>query len=379
MRVAIAVHGRFHAFDAARELARNGAQVWLATTYPALLAQRMLPDGIALHTTPHLEVIRRVTSRMAFLLPIDVWLASRFGASVARMLPASADIFVGWSGASLEAIDVARARGMRVVIERGSSHISHQAKVLAEEYARHGIATGPVDPRMIERETAEYDAADAIMVPTRYAAATFISSGIDSKKLRINPYGVDLNRYLSVPVDRGYRDVIRILFVGGVGLRKGIPYLLRAFQKLGPDFQLHLVGPVDSAVRNLILSLPQGRIQVHGPLRGAALVARFREADIFCLPSLEEGMSLALLQGMAAGLPVVATPETGAEDVITPGQEGFLVPARDPDRLASTLLEMRSPERRRSMGVAARSRVAAAFSWREYGDRSISAYRQLLQ
>ena len=100
MRVAIAVHGRFHAFDAARELAARGVGVWLATTYPAMVARRMLPASIALHTIPHLEVARRVAARMSFLPPIDVWLASRFSSSVARELPASADIFVGWSGAS---------------------------------------------------------------------------------------------------------------------------------------------------------------------------------------------------------------------------------------------------------------------------------------
>jgi glycosyltransferase involved in cell wall biosynthesis len=378
VRVAIAVHGRFHAFDAARELAARGVGVWLATTYPAMVARRMLPASIALHTIPHLEVARRVAARMSFLPPIDVWLASRFSSSVARELPASADIFVGWSGASLEAIDVARARGMRVIIERGSSHIAHQAKVLAE-YALHGITTKPVDPRMIDREIVEYAAADRIMVPTRYAKQTFVHHGIDPGKLVVNPYGVDLGRYLSMPVQRSSGSVIRVLFVGRVGLRKGISYLLQSFQRLGPEFQLHLVGPVDGEVKSLVRSLPPDRIQIHGPLRGSALLARFRDADLFCLPSLEEGMSLALLQAMASGLPIVATPETGAEDIITSGDEGFLVPARDPSRLVEALMQLRSADPRISMGAAARSRVSTAFSWRAYGERSLAAYRQLLQ
>lgn len=377
MKVAIAVHGRFHAFELARELVRRKIAVTLATTYPGLIARPMLPPDVDLRSAPLLEIARRLAASVPAFPSIDVWLASRFGRFAARTLPATADIFVGWSGASIETIEVARSRGMRVVIERGSSHIAHQAKVLADEYHRRGVRAVAVDPRMIDRELKEYEAADAIMVPTRYAASTFVQHGTSPSKLVINPYGVNMAKYVAMPVSRPPSPRTRILFVGRIGLRKGIPYLLQAFQKLGTSFELHLVGPQDAEMDSVARSYPE-HIQLHGTLRGASLEARFQDADIFCLPSLEEGLSLALLQAMAAGLPVVATPETGAEDVVTEGQEGFLVPARDAERLASALLGLSSRERRVAMGTAARARVASAFSWSDYGDRAIAAYHRLL-
>ncbi len=378
MKVSIAVHGRFHAFDLARELATSGASVSLATTYPAMIARRWLPQTVILRTAPSLELLRRATASLPLFPSTDFWITSRFGLFAARHLPATSDVFVGWSGASLEAIEVARARGIPVVIERGSSHIAHQAAILAAEYSRHGRDGPAVDPRMITRELAEYEAADAIMVPSHFAARTFVENGITQQKVIVNPYGVDLRPYAALPVERERSAHTRILFVGSVGLRKGTPALVEAFGRLGESYELHLVGPVDPRLLPLLKPLLNDRVFVHGPLRGGDLIDRFSRADIFCLPSLEEGLALALLQAMASGLPVVATPETGAEDVVMDGCEGLLVPARDPDRLAAALLRLADRDQRLAMGTAARNRVAASFGWPEYGTRALAAYRALL-
>lgn len=378
MKVAVGVHGRFHAFDLARELASHGVSVSLTTTYPAAVARRLLPPGVEIRTVPHLELVRRMAPHVKGLPSPDVWIASRFGRAVARTLPQRADVFVGWSGASVEALDVARSRGMRIVIERGSTHIAHQAKILSEENARHGVGGPIVDPRMIERELTEYAAADAIMVPTRFAAQTFIRAGTDPEKLSVNPYGVSLTRFAAIPTERPTGSPIRVLFVGGAGLRKGVPYLLEAMGMGDSDFELHLVGPVEPGIRNTLNAFGSGRIHAHGALRGPALEAQFRDADIFCLPSLEEGLSLALLQAMAAGLPVIATPETGIEDVATDAQEAIVVPSRDPDRIAAALQSLKHRDDRIAMGAAARARVAIGFSWKDYGERALASYVKLL-
>ena len=378
MKVAVAVHGRFHAFDLVRELASRQIMVSLATTYPRAVARRFLPPEVKVHAAPLLEIVRRVAPYLRGCPSPDVWIASRFGRFVARSLPDEADIFVGWSGASLEALHVARSRGMRIVIERGSTHIGHQARILAEEYGRHGSDRPAVDARMVERELAEYGAADAIMVPTRYAAKTFIREGINPQKLAVNPYGVDLARFVSMPVMRPLTGTVGVLFVGRVGIRKGVPYLLQAMSAAGSDFELHLVGPIEADVKGMLKSFESDRLHVHGPLRGAALESQFQNADIFCLPSLEEGLSLALLQAMAAGLPVIATPETGVEDVMATSHEAMVVPARDPDKIAEALSGLRRQDTRIAMGTAARSRVASGFNWANYGERALAFYKKLL-
>lgn len=379
MKIAIAVHGRFHAFDLARELSHQGASVSLATTYPAFIARRFLPPHIELRTALALELARRAAAATGYRPPIDAWMAKRFGRFAARALPGAADVFVGWSGASLEATEVARRRGMRIVIERGSTHIAHQAKVLDAERARHGIGGAPsVDDRLVSREIAEYATADAIMVPTRFAAKTFIQQGIDPAKLVVNPYGVDLRRYATMPTERPHHDRLRVLFVGRVGLRKGVPYLIEAARRMGSHLEVHLVGPEEPEIRPFLAATERKIVRRHGPLRGQALDACFRDADIFCLPSLEEGLPLSLLQAMAAGLPAVVTPETGAEDVIEHGRDGLVVPARDPDGLVAAFDRLLSPDLRISLGASARIRARNAAGWREYGVRAMTAYRRLL-
>jgi glycosyltransferase involved in cell wall biosynthesis len=101
---------------------------------------------------------------------------------------------------------------------------------------------------------------------------------------------------------------------------------------------------------------------------------------VFCLLSLEEGLALVLAQAMAMGLPIIATPNTGASDLITDGVEGFLVPVRDPDAaLAKLALLATDPALRRKMGRRARVRVETGFSWTDYGDRTVVAYQGALQ
>lgn len=375
MKVCVAVHGRFHGFDLAGEMHRRGHLAALLTTYPGFAVRRFLPPDLPVASAPWLETWRRLHARLGLSGATDLAVGRGFARFVAGHLPSGADLLVGWSGATLEAIAPAKARGMTVVLERGSSHIGHQARVLAGEYARHGVDFRPVDPRMIARELAEYEAADAIAVPTGFARDTFVAAGIPAARIMVNPYGVDLSRFAPPAARPEGRP--RLLLVGRIGLRKGIPTLLAAFQRLRGLAELHLVGPIEPGMER-ILAGPGDGVAVRGPLPGGALAAEYAAAHLFCLPSLEEGLPLTMLQAMAAGLPVVATPETGAADVIEPGREGLIVPSGDADALADALAALlQDRDRREAMGAAARARVASGHSWSDYGERAVDAYARL--
>ena len=116
-----------------------------------------------------------------------------------------------------------------------------------------------------------------------------------------------------------------------------------------------------------------------GPLRGDALRAAFAEADVFCLPSIEEGFALAILEAMSAGLPVVATEATGCGEAIDNGIEGLVVASRDAEAVTGALTALvEDTERRRAMGEAARDRVVREFGWDRYGERALAIYRSVL-
>ncbi len=378
MKVSVSVHGRWHAFDLAAGLFRRGLFSQLTTTYPRMIARRFVPDDMRIISAPLLEFRRRLYDRFKLGQKPDLPVAESFGRFTARHLEDQSDVLVGWSSATLEAIDIARSMGKKIVIERGSSHIVHQKKVLGEVYEKLAMKFSGPDPGIVEREIEEYRLADAIAVPTKFAADTFELNGVERSKLFINPYGVDLTKF-NPGQTTGKSGKPQIVFVGGVGARKGVPHLLNAFKSLAADAELHLVGPVETGLESALANINAGsNIKIHGPVASNSIPDILNSADIFCLPSLEEGFPLSMLQAMSSGLPVVTTKEAGAEDILSDGEEGKIVPAGDEEALADALaLLISDQDLRISMGQAARARVENGYSWDDYIERSIDAYEKL--
>ena len=375
MKVAVAVHGRFHAFELAAHLHREGMLAQLATTYPASVARRFLPAGVPLATAPWLEAVRRLHGWTGIGPPPDAMIARAFGRFSARRLP-EADALVSWSGASVEAIAAAKRWGMFVALERGSTHIAAQGEVLREGYARWGAPWTPIDPRLVERELSEYESADVIVTGSSYARASFLDRGFAPARVVTNPYGVDLARFHPAAESASRPTGGRILFVGEVGIRKGVPWLLEAFSRLPPQWELHLVGPMAPGFRDILARLPMERVTHRGVLAGEAVAAAYRNADIFCLPSIEEGFSLTILQAMASGLPVVTSRAAGWPDPDADGRAIVLTPPGESDELAAALGRLAGDEGfRRAIGDAALARVASGFTWQDYGRRAVAILR----
>ena len=376
MKIAVAVHGRFHAFELAGYLYREGILVQLATTYPALLARRFLPPGTPIVTAPWLEIVRRLHGWLGIGPSPDLTIARAFGRFSARILP-EVDVLVTWSGASVEAIAEAKRRNTRVVLERGSTHIVHQSEILREGFARWGLIWKETDQRLVERELHEYAAADLIVTGSLYARDSFLARGLAPDRIAVNPYGVDLTRFHPAPPSVVQRKEKRILFVGEVGIRKGVPWLLEAFAQLPADWSLHLVGPLAPGFRDLLMRMPNARVVLRGILSRNSLEAEYREADIFCLPSIEEGFGMVILQAMASGLPVVASQATGGPDVGENGRDILIVPPADSVALAEALARLASDAGlRHTIGSSARARVSAGFAWDDYGQRAIGILRE---
>jgi glycosyltransferase involved in cell wall biosynthesis len=259
------------------------------------------------------------------------------------------------------------------LVERGSTHILHQSQVLREEFDRFGLRRTPVDPRSIEEECREYDLADGIVVPSQYAAETFRSRGIGN--LMVTPYGVDLRQFgPSTKRD----DSFRVLFVGTAGLRKGTHYLVEAFKRLaGTKTELWLVGPIGSDARRT-LDLKSPGIRLLGPVSHDRLPAIYAQASVFVLPSVEEGLAMVLCEAMASGVPVIATEATGAKELVSEGEEGFIVPMRSAEAIAERLELLRSrPALAAEMGDRGRVR-ARAQTWDAYGEVVSKGYRTVL-
>lgn len=385
MKVALSTVGKFHTFDLARELHARGALAGIFTGYPQFkLRNEGLPKPL-IHSFPWVH-----GAYMAFpwkhRLPRSVvrqWEhvnAVTFGAWVARTLP-PCDLYVGLSGSTLPAGKAAHRRGASYVCDRGSAHIRVQDQLLREEHALWGVKYSGIDTRNLSREEAEYAEADCITVPSGFVLRSFLGQGVPADKLRLLSYGVNLSRFQ--PVATPAEGRFDVLFVGGMSLRKGVQYLVQAYNKLDhPAKSLTFVGAPSQELIALLAArgLWPADARVLGHMPQTELKGLMSRSHVMVLPSIEEGLAMVQAQSMACACPVIASRNTGAEDLFSDGQEGFIVAVREVDALAERLQQLADqPDLRAAMGQRSLQRVQGLGGWSDYGQNAMRIYGEMLR
>jgi glycosyltransferase involved in cell wall biosynthesis len=207
---------------------------------------------------------------------------------------------------------------------------------------------------------------------------------LDAARLTVIPNGIDPDPYdLAVPVPRAKIKVPDgahlALYVGRLDPQKGLPDLLLAAEQViaqRADWHLAIAGdgPSRSWLLEEIARQPHLQEKTHWLGQRDDIPGLLKTANVLAHASLWEGMPNAILEAMAARLPVIGSAVEGTEDLIVPGQTGWLVPPHDPEALSRALLEAaNSPERCVQYGQQARLRVEREFSLA----RTVDAYERL--
>ena len=380
MQVIISVGGRFHAFYLAQQLLERGYLKKLITSYPRFEVKKYGIPPKKVNSIIITEILERGWRKLPnFINDIynpQFFICDLFDKLVSKQIEES-DIFVGWSSFSLYSLRRAKKSGAVTILERGSSHISYQQQILKEEYEKFGLKIRGAHPKVLEKELKEYEESDYIEVPSSFAKRTFLQYGINEEKLIQGFRGVDLSEFRKIPKRD---DVFRIVYVGGMSLRKGVHYLLQAFYELDlPDAELWLIGSMSEDVRPFLKIYDNGRVLYKGPYPQKELYKYYSQGSVFILMSIEEGFSNVMVQAMACGLPAICTTNTGGEDIIRNGIDGFIIPIRNVDALKEKIAYLyRYPQVSKEMGKQARKRVESSFTWQHYGDRIIEVYRRIL-
>ncbi len=183
-------------------------------------------------------------------------------------------------------------------------------------------------------------------------------------------------------VDR--EGVPRFVFLGNLGRRKGVHVLLQAAAGSRHPWQLHLAGGEEEPgftawAQNEIARLGLGhRVQLLGPVVGQAKIDLLATAQGFVLPSLAEGLPMALLEAMAMGLPAIVTHVGAMPEVVRHGLEGQVVPAEDAAALAAALDALaQAPALRRQLGAAAAERCNSLYGIERMVEALMGVYAQL--
>jgi phosphatidyl-myo-inositol dimannoside synthase len=195
--------------------------------------------------------------------------------------------------------------------------------------------------------------------------------------------GVDIEQF-KPPPSKDSGGPLRLLCVGRLIERKGQHHLIAAVKQLvdeGMDVTLDLVGTGDAQVANKVQVDRLGlgdRVHFHGYVPREKIIDVYRAADVFVLPSYNEGMSVALLEAMASGLPVIVTPTGGTPELVQDGINGHIFPWANVDLLTKHLRQLAQDRPMvHRMGAAARAR-AGSFSWEAAAQQYLEMFKELL-
>lgn len=278
------------------------------------------------------------------------------------------DVAYVWLGVDADICDKLRSRGAFVVREMINCTQKRRRIELRRAYEALGWPDGSgITDREIADEAESLNACDAVFCPSPQVRESVVASGVDDESCLSGSYGWSDRRIRSTPAEvRRATDDVTVLFVGTLDVRKGVPWLLKAWSKAKVRGRLLLAGPVSAEVAMGCQDLlTQANVQCLGHVQDVASV--YDAADMFVLPTWEEGAPLVTLEAMAAGLPCITT-AMGTASAVT-DQEGVLIEPGDVDALAAAIARLAAdPELRRELGGNARA-CAQEFTWDKVGRR----------
>jgi len=399
-RVLVAQIGARRHYAVARALAEHGvleqvvtdacADVWPWSALERVWPARWQPAGLRRVLDRRLRVSGRQPPRGEFWFALsggfdrrgagsdtERWAArnARFCRAVCATGFGAADTVYAYNAAALEIFESARAQGLRTVLDQTAAPWDWNRTMLERERERWPDwedQPAEVDARGVlgERERAEWALADRIICGSEFARDAVLECGGDATRCRVVHYPEvwqPPEPLASRTPPSGRR--LRLLFVGTLQLRKGLPYLLEAMARLDPTaVELRLVGP--SRLSAGALARLAAVADWRGSVPRTAVASHYAWADVLVLPTLSEGSANVVHEAMAAGLAVVTTPAAGS--LIRDGEDGLLVAVRDSAALARACQRLLvDPLLVAALGRAARARMTLQ-TMVSYADRLLA-------
>jgi len=240
----------------------------------------------------------------------------------------------------------------------------------------------PISTIMLKRRARKLDGKIAVSKPAMEFASKYVPGYYN-----IIPNGIDLEHFSPniSPIDRFCDGKLNILFVGRLEKRKGLNYLLKAYQQVKREFpnsRLIIVGPgirLRKKYEKQVLRSGLTDVVFIGYVSYDELPRYYKTADIFCSPATgQESFGIVLLEAMAIGKPIVASNIEGYASVVTHGVEGLLVPPKDDKALAQSLISLMADKSlRQQMGARGRLK-AMEYSWEHIAQRVLNYYVRIL-
>lgn len=305
--------------------------------------------------------------------------AKMFGILSSKFIK-DAEIFHVRSGSGLNgAIEKAKLSGMKVVVDHSIAHPAFLDENLRNEYINNNVLFDlGLDSLFWQGVLSDCEKADCLLVNSNFVKKTFIDQGYNPDKIKTVYLGVR-NDFFGLKKDYNVKDKLKILFTGNFGFRKGAEYLLKALiqlEKLNFSYEMTVVGSYQDA-STLIERYNSNNINFVGHIPQSELKFYLSNSDIYVFPSLAEGCASSGMEAMAAGLPIIATVESGFP--IVNYESGILIASKNSNLLVEKILELASNENlRKNIGLNAAKTISENFTWENYSSKVFSIYKELL-
>ena len=375
MKVVVSCLKKFHAFALAEQMNNNNSLRIFFTTYAYQknffirkivnrVDKEIIPKS-KIKTNYFLAFLVKFLKNQFILVELyDIWVSLNL-----RSLK-KIDVFIGWSSMSYRSMKVAKEKGALTILERGSSHILFQKNILQEEYKKFGLKFY-FNKNIVKKELKEYELADYISIPSQFVMNSFLEHGVSKDKLFLNPYGA--STFFKRTEDNKKNKKFTIVYLGTSCIRKGVNYLLESIQNLNINkinYEVLFIGKVEDEMKSIIADFNTTNCKFIGFVNHYDLPKILSNCDVAIHPSIEEGMSMVTLQLLACGVPVIATFNTGASEVVKNDYNGYIVEIRKPQAIADKIEYLYSnPELLKQMKLNSVKSVSQNFKWDDYGDR----------
>ena len=374
LKVKLVTIGRFWHFHLARQLLKYNLLDEIYSGYPKfkLVDEKNIPSKkiktYPYYQVPYLFYNRYFQNTLPF---INHYLSDLSHKKIAIKVSkniGNSNVLIGTSGSGLEAGKKIKSLNGKFVCDRGSTHINFQNETIKNEYKNFNLDYNEISQKTVERELEEYDTADLISVPSSFVYNSFLKNGIEEKKLFLNPFGVNLDRFSPLPKINDGK--FQVLYVGTLSIRKGIFYLLEAFKKLNfKNKKLTLIGPIEKNSKDKVFKNLSDKIEYLSVIKNKDLNRYYSMADVMVQPSIEEGLSLVMAEALACGCPVIATENTGASDLFQNNKEGFIIKAKSIEQIHDKMQLLADNKiLQKEMSNNAVLNVEKIGGWNHYGD-----------
>ena len=324
MKIVFCVNGKFSAFDYCKYLNKKKFSLHLITTYPYFHLKKYGLKNSQITSFVWLELVKKINQKFfldkGFLLIgniIDNFTHEMFDYLCSQKLKKlKFDKLIAFSGSSEKTLSVAKNIKAKSYLIRGSAHILTVKKILQSESKKYNATIQLPHKNIIRREINEYKIADKIIVHSHFAFKSFIKEGILKNKVSILPLGVD--KVLKSNFYKREKKHKQILYLGQVSIRKGVHYLLEIFSRLNlKDVTLVIAGPVQKEMVHILKKYAVNKnIKILGRVGHSEKINLFKNSNIFCLPTLEDGFAKVLLEAAEYGNYLLCSKFSAGPDII---------------------------------------------------------------